>query len=122
MMRAITMGWMLANPELFAIVSLVLLLAVLVLIAAMVLLPHLRASRRLGYASLGDYLRAAPLSDEEKRDAVDLTLKGVVLCLLGLVFAPLLLVGLVPLFFGARKMAYGSLGLGLVDDAHHPEG
>lgn len=112
----------LANPEILAIAALVLLIAVLVLIAAMVLRPHVRASRRFGYDSFGEYLRAAPLSDEEKRDAVDLTLKGVVVCLLGLLFAPLLIVGLAPLFFGARKMAYGSLGLGLVDDAHHPGG
>lgn len=116
------MQTIMSNPEVFAIISIVLLLTLLVLIGVMVLRPHLRASRRFGFDSVGDYLRAAPISDEEKRDAVDLTLKGVVLCILGLLFAPLLLIGLPPLFFGGRKVAYGSMGLGLVDDAHHPEG
>lgn len=109
-------------PGLMAVVSIVLLLALLALVAWMVLRPHLRASRRFGYDSPGDYLRAAPVTDEEKRDAVDLTMKGVVVCLLGLLFAPLILIGLVPLFFGARKVAYGSMGLGLVDDARPRDG
>ena len=55
-----------------------------------------RQARRLGYPSMGAYLGAAPCSDEEKRDAVDLALKGMVMCLLGLVFPPLLLIGSFP--------------------------
>jgi hypothetical protein len=43
-----------------------------------------------------------------------------VLCLLGLIFPPLLLVGLFPFFYGARKLVYASLGLGLVDDGERP--
>lgn len=39
------------------------------------------------------------------------------LCLLGLLFAPIVLVGLIPLFYGGRKLMYASMGLGLVDDA-----
>ena len=74
----------------------------------------------LGYASLGDYLRAAPRTDEEKRDAVDLALKGLVICALGLVFPPFLLIGLFPLFYGGRKLIYTSMGLGLVDDVDQP--
>lgn len=109
-------------PGVLAVASIVLFLALLALVGWMVLRPHLRASRRFGFDSLGDYLGAAPVTDEEKRDAVDLTLKGVVVCLLGLLFAPLILVGLVPLFFGARKVAYGSMGLGLVDDAQPRDG
>ncbi len=70
-----------------------------------------------GYASLGAYMRAAPRTDEEKRDAVDLALMGLVFCLLGLLFPPVLLVGLFPLFYGARKIVYASMGLGLIDDA-----
>ena len=79
-----------------------------------------RNARLAGYGSLGAYLRAAPRTDAEKRDAVDLALKGVVLCLLGLLFAPLLLIGLVPLFYGTRKVVYGSMGLGIVDDTDQP--
>ena len=62
------------------------------------------------------YLRAAPQTDDEKRDAADLALKGLVLCLLGLLFPPLLLFGLIPFFYGARKVVYASMGLGLADD------
>ena len=75
-----------------------------------------RRARRLGYSSTGAYLRAAPRSDQEKRDAADLTLKGLVWCMLGLVFAPCVLIGLLPLFYGGRKLAWATMGLGLVDD------
>ncbi len=76
-----------------------------------------RKAREFGYPTLGAYLRAAPATDEERRDAADLTLRGVILCLLGFVFPPLLLVGVFPLFYGARKLVYASMGLGLLDDA-----
>ena len=75
-----------------------------------------RRARRLGYSSTGAYLRAAPRSDQEKRDAADLTLKGLVWCMLGLVFAPCVLIGLPLLFYGGRKLAWATMGLGLVDD------
>jgi len=75
-----------------------------------------RRARRFGYESTRDYLRAAPRSDLEKRDAVDVTLKGLVICALGLLFPPFILVGLIPLFYGGRKVVYASMGLGLVDD------
>ncbi|MDP6582816.1 MAG: hypothetical protein QF681_19355, partial [Vicinamibacterales bacterium] len=71
------------------------------------------------HTSLGDYLRAVPRNDAERQDAFDLALKGAVVCLLGLLFPPLLLIGIIPLFYGARKMGYVSMGLGLVDDAEH---
>ncbi len=74
-----------------------------------------------GYASLGQYLASTPRSDAEKRDAVDLCLKGLVLCLLGLVFPPFLLIGCIPLFYGARKLAYSAMGFGLFDDGDSQE-
>ena len=79
-----------------------------------------RQAKRAGYESTGEYLRAAPQTDQEKQDAVDLTLKGVVVCILGLLFPPFLLIGLFPLFYGARKLAFASMGLGLVDDPDQP--
>ena len=81
-----------------------------------------RKAREYGYSSMGAYLRAAPRTDEERRDAADLTVKGAVICLLGLMFPPLLLVGLFPLFYGGRKLLYASMGLGLLDDldGNHP--
>jgi hypothetical protein len=80
-----------------------------------------KRARRFGYPSVTAYLRAAPRSDAERRDAADLALKGMVFCLLGLLFAPFVLVGLVPLFYGGRKLVYASMGLGLVDDPDEPE-
>ena len=81
-----------------------------------------RKARGHGYSSMGAYLRAAPRTDEERRDAADLALNGAVVCLLGLMFPPLLLVGLFPLFYGSRKLLYASMGLGLLDDldGNHP--
>ena len=95
---------------------------ILPLVAAIVMVwLLLRGQRRiahaLGYPSLSAYLRAAPQTDEEKRAAVDLALKGLVISLLGLLMPPVLLIGLFPLFYGVRKIAYASMGLGLVDDA-----
>lgn len=79
-----------------------------------------RLARRLGYQSLGAYLRAAPRTDEEKKYAADLALKGLVICFFCVFFGPFLLVGLVPFFYGARKVVYALMGLGLVDDADQP--
>jgi len=81
-----------------------------------------RKAREFGYPTLGAYLRAAPATDAERRDAADLTLRGVVFCLLGFIFPPLLLIGVFPLFYGTRKLVYASMGLGLLDDADrtHP--
>jgi hypothetical protein len=76
-----------------------------------------RLAREAGFPSLSAYLRAAPQTDQEKQAAVDLALKGVVICLLGLIVPPLLLIGLFPLFYGVRKIIYASMGLGLLDDA-----
>jgi hypothetical protein len=83
---------------------------------ALVVLRLRRRAKRFNYPTTGAYLRAAPRSDAERQDAADLALKGVVFCLLGLLFPPLVLVGLVPLFYGGRKLLYDSLGLGLVED------
>ena len=73
-----------------------------------------------GYPSLRDYLRSTPRTDAEKRDAADLALTGLAWCVVGTLFAPFVLAGLIPLFYGARKLLYASLGLGLVDDPDQP--
>jgi hypothetical protein len=79
-----------------------------------------RRARRLGYASTRAYLRAIPGSDQERRDAADLTLRGLAFCILGLLFSPFVLVGLLPLLYGGRKVLYASMGLGLLDDPEQP--
>jgi hypothetical protein len=72
-------------------------------------------ARRSGYASVGEYLRAIPRSDEEKKEAVDLALKGGLLCVVGFLLPPLLLIGIFPLYYGARKIMYWRTGLGLFE-------
>jgi hypothetical protein len=89
-------------------------------IAAWALRALRRDAGRAGYASLGDYLRAAPQSDWERQRAVDLALKGLALCLAGLILPPLILIGVFPLYYGMRKVLYAQMGLGLVDDPDRP--
>ena len=113
----------LAGPEVFVIlVGFVLVLVVLSVPVGIALFAWTfgRRARRFGYPSTGAYLRSAPGTDAEKRDAADLALRGLVLCVLGILLPPLVLVGLVPLFYGGRKLTYASMGLGLVDDADPP--
>lgn len=81
-----------------------------------------RLATRAGYATIGEYLRTPPRSDQERQDAVDMALKGLVICLLGAIFPPAVLLGIFPLFYGGRKLAYAWMGLGLVDDAEPPRG
>ena len=93
---------------------------VAVALLVMIVRGQRRNARLAGYSSIGAYLRAAPRTDEERRNAVDLALKGLVICIMGLLFPPLLLIGLVPLFYGARKVIYASMGLGTIDDTDQP--
>jgi hypothetical protein len=78
--------------------------------------------RRFGYASRAAYLRAVPQTDEEKREAVDQALKGLIISIVGIVFFPLLFVGLFPLYIGSRKTSYALMGLGLGDESDTPRG
>ena len=73
-------------------------------------------ARRFGYPSTRAYLRAAPQTDAEKRDAVNMVFLGLACCALAMLFPPFVLAGLIPLFFGGRKVVYAWLGLGLVND------
>lgn len=99
-----------------------LLAVVLILIAYTLYRVHKSLqgkARRAGHETIGDYLQATPRTDDEKREAVDMALKGLVICLVGLVLPPLLLIGIFPLFYGARKMAYAQMGFGLFEDHPH---
>ena len=112
------MSFGLGVPEFFILGILALLAIVPVAIVLFAVLVSRRA-KRFGYSTTAAYLRAAPRSDAERRDAADLLLRGVVFCVLGLLFPPFILIGLVPLFYGGRKLMYASMGLGLVDDPDH---
>ena len=74
-----------------------------------------RRGRSVGYDELSVYLRSVPDTEEQKLDALDLALKGAVLIVLGVIFPPLIIVGLVPLYFGLRKVTMTLMGLGLPD-------
>jgi hypothetical protein len=73
-------------------------------------------ARRFGYASMSSYLHAVPVSDMERGDAVDLLLKGAACCSLGILYRPFFLVGLLPLFFGTRKLLLALMGIDLTDE------
>ena len=93
-------------------------LAGLVAFIAVIMFTVVRKLRRnaaaAGYPGVFAYLRAVPRNDEEKRQAVDLTLKGVVMCVLGLFFPPMILIGVVPLYYGGRKLLLVRMGLDLM--------
>ena len=108
-----------ASPALFLIPALI-AAAVLVVVAVGVARGLRRKAARAGYASIADYLRAVPRSDQEQRDAVDLALQGLALCVVGLIVPPLILVGVFPLYYGTRKILYAQLGLALPDDGDRP--
>jgi len=74
-----------------------------------------KRARALGYESVQQYLYAVPSSDAQKYDATDLALKGVVMTCLGVLFAPLMFVGLLPLYYGFRKVILLYMGVGLFD-------
>jgi hypothetical protein len=75
--------------------------------------------RRRGYPGLMAYLRELPQTEEQRLDAVELTLKGAAICMLGLLFPPIVVYGLVPLYYGARKLAAIRLGIpGAKSDGH----
>lgn len=107
----------LGMAEILILIAVVPYLIFPLLVGVVFLRSWRRKARAFGYPSMMTYLRAAPRTDEEKVDATNLALKGVVISLLGILFPPLLLIGLFPLFFGGRKVVYASMGLGLVDDA-----
>ena len=111
--------YLLGNPQLF-IFGFIFAAAVFPLLGlALFVAMFSRRAKRFGYPTTRAYLRAAPRSDEERRDAADLAVKGLACCALGVLFGPFVLIGLAPLFYGGRKFLYASMGLGLVDDPDH---
>jgi len=108
-----------ATPDLpvFIIVGLVFVLCFLLLIWSLMAVWQTRQkAERAGYRRISDYMRAAPRTDTEKKEAVTLMMRGLALCLLGMVFAPFALLGVVPLYYGGRKITLALLGLDLPAD------
>jgi len=92
------------------------LVAILILIGVVWLLLRVWRARlrRRGYADINDYFRSfrrLPQTNEEKLAAIELTLKGAVILVLGRFFPLLVVIALVPLYYGVRKLAALRLGL-----------
>lgn len=106
-----------------SLLTLIILAVIIAMIVALALAFRglRRNAHRGGFRSVGEYLKAVPRTDEEKQEAVDLALKGMAICLAGLVLPPLVLIGLFPLYYGTRKFINASMGFGLVDDGDLPE-
>ena len=80
----------------------ILLLAVGVLVLFQTWRIHIR---HRGYCGIVDYLLKVPQTDDQKLDAIGLTLKGVILCVVGWSFcAPIVLLGVIPVYCGVRKL------------------
>jgi len=106
-------------PLLFVLGPIVVVVVFSLLGLALFVAMFARRAKRFGYPTTRAYLRAAPRSDDERRDAADLAVKGLACCALGVLFGPFVLIGVAPLFYGGRKFLYASMGLGLVDDPDH---
>ena len=61
-------------------------------------------------------LRKVPVTDREKCEALEMTLRGAVFCVLGLLFSPLVIFGVEPLYYGLRKLGLAYMGVGLLED------
>jgi hypothetical protein len=89
-----------------------LFLALLFFIALAVRQRLKRRAGQFGYGGALEYLRATPRNEAEKCAAIDLAMIGVVLCLLGIGFFPLVLIGVFPTYFGFRKLLRTGVGIG----------
>jgi hypothetical protein len=70
-----------------------------------------------GFKRISDYMLAAPRNDQEKREAVDMAFRGLAICVVGIaIFEPLILFGVFPLYYGARKITLAVLGMDLIVD------
>jgi hypothetical protein len=83
------------------------------LLAVLVFLAGARRRARRAGLGLRSYLTATPETDAEKAEAIELLLRGVMVCTVGLLFRPLILFGLLPLYVGGRKVLRAWFGLGV---------
>ena len=101
----------------FAIFGPVMVLLVVLLVWSLIAVSRTRQrARQAGFKRVSDYMLAVPRNDREKREAVNMAFRGLALCLVGIVFAPLLLLGVFPLYYGGRKVTLALLGTDLLAD------
>lgn len=99
----------------------VLPIALLLLIVVLLFIEHIhrrRQARQMGYRNWSEYMRSVPKNDAEKKAAVEMAARGVVYCVLGALFPPLVIVGLFPLYRGLRKL--GLLAAGVAPTTGNP--
>ena len=109
------------NDVIAAVVGTVVVLVVLLTITWLLIRRLRRRARRMGYPGVLIYLRAMPRNGAEKRDAVRLFALGLVLSFLGIIFHAFLIIGLVPLYYGCRKIGEVMLGSAFPDEDTHTE-
>ena len=101
----------------YAIFGPVMVLLVVVLVWSLIAVSRTRQrASQAGFKRVSDYMLAVPRNDQEKREAVNMAFRGLALCLVGIVFAPLLLLGVFPLYYGGRKVTLALLGTDLLAD------
>lgn len=93
-----------------------LLQIVATIVALVLLLTWRRRLTRRGYRGAFDYLRSLPQTDSQKRDALDLLMRGIVMCPIGIIVWPLLVVGVFSVYYGVRKLCMVWMGLEILDE------
>ena len=73
---------------------------------------------RAGYRGAFAYLRGLPRTDSEKRDALDLVMRGIVMLIPGWAVWSLGIAGLFSLYYGIRKLLMLWMGLELPEESN----
>ena len=98
------------GPIIAALIAMVILL-VTILVALRVISRLRAAAAEFGYDGVRTYLRAIPGTNAERGDAIELTMRGGLICLVGAIFPLIVLVGMFPLYYGVRKLLYANFVL-----------
>ncbi len=94
----------------------VLFMIVLTVVLVVLLLVRWRPRiLRAGYPGLYAFLHCVPRTDAQKRDALDLTLRGLVLFIVGAVLQPLWVIGAFLFYYGIRKFCMIWMGLEILE-------
>jgi len=109
-----------AGQDEAGLIFLVLLITAIVL--SVLLIRWRRRVMRAGKPGLMAYLRDIPRTDVEKRDALDLVLRGAVVFLIGLVAQPFWIIGAVLFYYGFRKLCMMWMGLVIPEASSEPPG
>lgn len=110
-------GNSLVGPIIAGLIAAVILL-VTIWVAVRVIARFRVSAAEFGYGGVRKYLRAIPKTDAERADAIELTMRGGLICLVGAIFPLIVLVGMFPLYYGVRKLLYVNFESGAGTDQH----